>query len=133
MSQPGDNVALSAVNQGVGGVSSGNLQTVTVKDGRNGATGWSLTGKVTDFTGTAGAIGADKLSWKPACTTSPGSKSNCVAGTEGPVGTVGATLAGAPDAAATGGQFTVDSTLSLNIPATAAAGDYKAVLTLTLT
>lgn len=133
MSQPGDSVALSTVNQGVGGVSSGSLQTVTVKDGRNGATGWSLTGKVTDFTGTAGAIGADKLSWKPACVTAPGSKSNCVAGTAGPVGTVGATLAGAPDAAATGGQFSVDGALSLDIPATAAAGDYKAVLTLTLT
>ncbi|MEV2255639.1 DUF6801 domain-containing protein [Streptomyces sp. NPDC050147] len=133
MAQAGDTVALSPVEEGAGGSSTGDLQKVTVKDSRNGATGWSLTGKVTDFTGSAGTIGADKLGWTPSCQTAAGSASTCVPGTQGPVGTVGATLASAPDAAQTGGEFTVGAGLALDVPATAAAGDYAAVLTLTLT
>ncbi|MEU6485353.1 DUF6801 domain-containing protein [Streptomyces sp. NPDC046887] len=134
MSQAGQDVALSAVEQGKGGTSSGKLQTVTVSDQRGGTKGWSLTGKVTDFTATGGGkIAASKLSWKPSCTPAPGSASNCAPGTAGPVGTTGATLASAPDGAATGGKFTVDGGLDLSVPADAAAGDYKAVLTLTLT
>ncbi|MEU6994084.1 DUF6801 domain-containing protein [Streptomyces sp. NPDC046465] len=133
MAQAGDTVALSPVEEGAGGNSTGDLQKVTVKDARNGATGWSLTGKVTDFTGGGGSIGADKLAWTPSCATAAGSASTCVPGTRGPVGTVGATLASAPDAAQTGGEFTVGAGLALDVPKTAAAGDYAAVLTLTLT
>lgn len=133
MTQAGDTVALSPVEEGAGGSSTGSLQQVTVTDARNGATGWSLTGKVTDFTGSAGTIGADKLGWTPSCDTAAGSASTCVPGTQGTVGTAGATLASAPDAAQTGGEFTVGAGLALDVPATAAAGDYAAVLTLTLT
>ncbi|MFI1680728.1 DUF6801 domain-containing protein [Streptomyces sp. NPDC020607] len=133
MAQAGDSVALSPVEEGAGGKSTGDLQKVTVKDARNGATGWSLTGKVTDFTGSAGAIGADKLGWTPSCATAAGSASTCVPGSQGPVGTAGATLASAPDAARTGGEFTVGAGLALDVPATAAAGEYASVLTLTLT
>ncbi|WP_371530665.1 hypothetical protein OG302_36380 [Streptomyces sp. NBC_01283] len=133
MAQAGDTVALSPVEEGTAGSSTGDLQKVTVKDARNGATGWSLTGKVTDFTGNAGTIGADKLGWTPSCATAPGSASTCVPGTKGPVGGAGATLASAPDGAQTGGEFTVGAGLALDVPATAAAGDYAAVLTLTLT
>ncbi|MHC0433409.1 DUF6801 domain-containing protein [Streptomyces sp. O3] len=133
MIQAGDSVALSPVEEGTGGSSTGDLHTVTVSDDRNGATGWSLTGKVTDFTGDAGAIGADQLGWTPSCETAPGSASTCVPGTEGTVGTEGATLASAPDAAQTGGEFAVGAGLSLDVPASAAPGDYSAVLTLTLT
>ncbi|WP_142213533.1 DUF6801 domain-containing protein [Streptomyces sp. SLBN-118] len=133
MTQAGDTVALSPVEEGAGGSSTGSLQQVTVTDARNGATGWSLTGKVTDFTGSAGTIGADKLGWTPSCDTAAGSASTCVPGTQGPVGTTGATLASAPDAAQTGGTFMVGAGLALDVPATATAGDYTAVLTLTLT
>ncbi|MEU6820846.1 DUF6801 domain-containing protein [Streptomyces atriruber] len=133
MAQAGDTVALSPVEEGAGGSSTGDLQKVTVKDARNGATGWSLTGKVTDFTGGAGTIAADKLGWTPSCATAAGSASTCVPGTQGPVGTAGATLASAPDGAQTGGEFTVGAGLALDVPKTAAAGDYAAVLTLTLT
>nr|WP_229698432.1 beta-xylosidase [Wenjunlia tyrosinilytica] len=134
MTQAGDTVTMTPVNFGEGGSSTGALRTVTVKDFRGGATGWSLTGKATDFKGPGAAvIGADKLSWKPKCTTKAGSPSTCAAGSPGPVGTAGATLAGAPNAALTGGEFTADADLSLDIPAFSASGSYSGVLTLTLT
>ncbi|MFJ8792797.1 beta-xylosidase [Streptomyces sp. NPDC102462] len=133
MSQAGDSVALSAVEFGQGGAATGELRTVTVKDFRGGPAGWSLTGKVTDFTGPGGRIDAGKLSWRPACATKPGSPSTCGAGSAGPVGASGATLAQATDGTLTGGEFTVDAGLSLDVPAFTPPGGYSGVLTLTLT
>lgn len=134
MSQAGDSVELSAVDFGQGGASTGALRTVTVKDFRGGPAGWSLTGKVTDFKGPAGAtIGASALGWSPACTAKAGSPSTCAAGSEGSVGSAGATLASTPNGAFTGGEFTVDAGLSLDVPAYSATGTYSGVLTLTLT
>lgn len=133
MSQAGDTVDLSAVDFGTGGASTGDLKTVTVKDFRGGPAGWSLTGKVTDFTGPGGKIDAGKLGWTPACTTKQGSPSTCVAGSAGSVGTAGATLAATPNGALTGGEFTVNAKVTLNVPAYTAPGAYSGVLTLTLT
>ncbi|MES5821213.1 beta-xylosidase [Streptomyces sp. RG80] len=132
MTQAGDTVSLSAVNYGEGGASTGDLNTVTVKDFRGGTAGWSLTGKVTDFTGPGVTIGADQLSWTPACTTKAGSPSTCQAGSAGKVGSSGATLASAPADTVTGGEFTADAELSLNVPAFTPPGTYSGVLTLTL-
>jgi hypothetical protein len=133
MAQAGDAVQLSAVDFGTGGASTGTLKTVTVKDFRGGPAGWSLTGKVTDFTGPGAKIDAGKLSWTPACATDAGSPSTCRAGSAGVVGTAGATLASAPDATLTGGEFTADAQLSLDVPAFTPPGTYAGVLTLTLT
>lgn len=133
MSQAGDSVALSAVDFGQGGASTGSLNTVTVKDFRGGPAGWSLTGKVTDFTGPGAKIDAGRLSWTPACATKAGSPSTCKAGSAGTVGTSGATLASTPNGTLTGGQFTVDAGLSLDVPAFTPPGSYSGVLTLTLT
>ncbi|WP_037675727.1 beta-xylosidase [Streptomyces griseus] len=132
MSQAGDAVQLSSVDFGKGGASKGDLRTVTVKDFRGGPAGWSLTGKVTDFTGPGAKIDAGKLSWTPACTTKAGSPSTCRAGSPGTVGGSGATLASTPDGTLTGGEFTVDAGLSLDVPAFTPPGSYSAVLTLTL-
>lgn len=132
MSQAGDAVQLSGVDFGKGGASQGDLRTVTVKDFRGGPAGWSLTGKVTDFTGPGAKIDAGKLSWTPACATKAGSPSTCRAGSPGPVGGSGATLASTPDGTLTGGEFTVDAGLSLDVPAFTPPGSYSAVLTLTL-
>ncbi|WP_327314969.1 beta-xylosidase [Streptomyces sp. NBC_01235] len=133
MSQAGDAVAMSAVDFGSGQASTGNLNAVTVKDFRGGPAGWSLTGKVTDFTGPGTKIDAGKLSWTPACTTKAGSPSTCQAGSAGTVGASGATLASTPDGTATGGEFTADARLSLDVPAFTPPGSYAGVLTLTLT
>ncbi|MEU5216054.1 beta-xylosidase [Streptomyces sp. NPDC020807] len=132
MSQAGDAVELSAVDFGTGGAATGALKTVTVKDFRGGPAGWSLTGKVTDFAGPGDPIGAGNLSWTPACTAKAGSPSVCVAGSAGPVGSAGATLASTANGTLTGGEFTVDAGLSLDIPAFTAPGSYAGVLTLTL-
>ncbi|SHI24091.1 beta-xylosidase [Streptomyces sp. 3214.6] len=133
MSQAGDAVAMSAVDFGSGQASTGNLNAVTVKDFRGGPAGWSLTGKVTDFTGPGAKIDAGKLSWTPACTTKAGSPSTCQAGSAGSVGASGATLASTRDGTATGGQFTANAQLSLDVPAFTPPGSYAGVLTLTLT
>ncbi|MEU2717205.1 beta-xylosidase [Streptomyces sp. NPDC007205] len=133
MSQAGDSVALSAVGFGKGGASTGKLQTVTVQDFRGGPAGWSLTGKVTDFTGPGGKVDAGRLSWTPACATKPGSPSTCKAGSAGTLGSSGATLASTSDGTLTGGEFTVDAGLSLDVPAFTPPGAYSGVLTLTLT
>ncbi|MEU1267307.1 beta-xylosidase [Streptomyces sp. NPDC005799] len=132
MSQAGDSVALSAVDFGKGGASTGKLQPVTVKDFRGGPAGWSLTGKVTDFTGPGAKIDAGKLSWTPACATKAGSPSTCQAGSAGTVGTSGATLASTPNGTLTGGEFTADAQLSLDVPTFTPPGSYSGVLTLTL-
>lgn len=111
----------------------GALNTVTVKDYRGGATGWTLTGAVTDFTnGSGGTITADKFSWTPKITPGEGSPSQAVAGSAGPIGTTGATLASAPNAAVTGGTFAADAGLSLAVPAYQAPGNYSATLTLSI-
>ncbi|MER7047228.1 beta-xylosidase [Streptomyces jumonjinensis] len=134
MTQEGDTVQLSSVDFGKGGGADGDLRTVTVKDFRGGPAGWSLTGKVTAFTGPGGAaIDADRLHWDPECRTKEGSPSTCEPGSAGPVGGEGATLAATPDGALTGGQFTVDAELSLKVPAFTPPGAYSGVLTLTLT
>jgi len=132
MSQAGDSVALSAVDFGKGGASTGALNAVTVKDFRGGPAGWSLTGKVTDFTGPGAKIEAGKLSWTPACTTKAGSPSTCQAGSAGTVGSSGATLASTPNGTLTGGEFTANAGLSLDVPAFTPPGSYSGVLTLTL-
>ncbi|MFC3578041.1 beta-xylosidase [Streptomyces yaanensis] len=132
MAQAGDSVQLKEVDFGQGGASKGALRTVTVKDFRGGPAGWSLTGKVTDFTGPGAKIAADRLSWTPACVTKAGSPSTCQAGSAGTVGSSGATLASTPNAALTGGEFTVDAQLSLDVPAFTPPGSYSGVLTLTL-
>lgn len=133
MTQAGDTVDLGSVESGTGGTADGDLRTVTVKDHRGGTAGWSLTGKVTDFTGPGASIPASQLSWTPACATEQGSPSTCRAGSAGPVGSAGATLASAPDGTRTGGEFTVDARLSLKVPASTPPGSYAGVLTLTLT
>ncbi|MFD9973767.1 beta-xylosidase [Streptomyces sp. NPDC059017] len=133
MTQAGDAVQLTSVDFGKGGAATGDLHAVTVKDFRGGPAGWSLTGKVTDFTGPGGKIDAGRLSWTPACTTKAGSPSTCAAGSAGAVGTAGATLASTPDGALTGGEFTAGAKVTLDVPAFTAPGAYSGVITLTLT
>lgn len=49
------------------------------------------------------------------------------------MGGAGATLASTPNGALTGGEFTVDAGLSLDVPTFTPPGSYSGVLTLTLT
>ncbi|WP_037635341.1 beta-xylosidase [Streptomyces katrae] len=133
MSQAGASITLGAVPYGEGGAAPGRIGTVTVKDARGGPAGWSLTGKVTDFTGPGGVrIPGASLSWTPSCTALAGGPSRCVAGSAGAVGPEGAVLASAPDAELAGGTFTIDARVTLTVPPYTPPGAYTAVLTLTL-
>ncbi|MFE2726942.1 RICIN domain-containing protein [Kitasatospora sp. NPDC059327] len=127
-----DAVRIPSVTFGAGGASTGTLNPAAVKDFRGGTTGWSLTGKVTDFAGPRGKIDAGRLSWTPTCDTKAESPSTCQAGSSGVVGKDGATLASVPDGALTGGEFTAGATVSLDVPKFTPVGDYTGTLTLTL-
>ncbi|MGT2528336.1 beta-xylosidase [Streptomyces nojiriensis] len=133
MTQTGEAITLGAVPYGDGGAAPGRIGTVTVTDARGGPAGWSLIGKVTDFTGPGGVrIPGASLSWTPVCVAAPGSASACAAGSAGVVGPEGAVLASTPDAALVGGTFTVDAAVTLQVPRYTPPGAYTAVLTLTL-
>ncbi|MEJ8644429.1 beta-xylosidase [Streptomyces sp. MS1.HAVA.3] len=133
MSQTGEDISLGAVPYGDGGAAPGRIGTVTVTDARGGPAGWSLIGKVTDFTGPGGIrIPGASLSWTPSCMAAAGSKSPCTPGSAGVVGPDGAVLASTPDAPLVGGTFTVDAAVTLQVPAYTPPGAYTAVLTLTL-
>ncbi len=133
MTQAGESITLGAVPYGERGAAPGRIGTVTVKDARGGPAGWSLIGKVTEFTGPGGVrIPGASLSWTPTCTAAPDSPSRCVAGGAGVVGPQGAVLASAPDGAPAGGTFTIDAAVTLTVPPYTPPGAYRAVLTLTL-
>ncbi|MEU6211898.1 beta-xylosidase [Streptomyces sp. NPDC047023] len=133
MTQAGRDLTLGTVAYGTAAAVPGRIGTVTVTDARGGPAGWSLTGKVTDFTGPGGVrIPGASLSWTPACTSAPGSRSACTAGSAGVVGPEGALLASAPDGPSAGGTFTVDAAVTLHVPPYTPPGSYAAVLTLTL-
>ncbi|MFD9409244.1 beta-xylosidase [Streptomyces sp. NPDC059989] len=133
MTQTGEDIALGAVPYGDGGAAPGRIGTVTVKDARGGPAGWSLIGKVGDFTGPGGVrIPGGALSWTPSCVAAAGSPSVCAAGSAGVVGPEGAVLASTADAAVVGGTFTVDAAVTLRVPPYTPPGSYTAVLTLTL-
>ncbi|MGW7439775.1 beta-xylosidase [Streptomyces sp. NPDC054849] len=133
MAQTGEAITLGAVPYGDGGAAPGRIGTVTVTDARGGPAGWSLIGKVTDFTGPGGVrIPGASLSWTPSCVAAAGSKSPCTPGSAGVVGPDGAVLASTADAPLVGGTFTVDAAVTLRVPAYTPPGAYTAVLTLTL-
>ncbi|MGZ9930886.1 beta-xylosidase [Streptomyces sp. NC-S4] len=133
MTQTGEDITLGAVPYGDGGAAPGRIGTVTVTDARGGPAGWSLIGKVTDFTGPGGIrIPGASLSWTPRCVAAEGSRSVCTPGSAGVVGPEGALLASTPDAAPAGGTFTIDAAVTLKVPPYTPPGAYTAVLTLTL-
>ncbi|WP_405531360.1 beta-xylosidase [Streptomyces avidinii] len=133
LTQTGEDITLGAVPYGAGGAAPGRIGTMTVTDARGGPAGWSLIGKVSDFTGPGGIrIPGASLSWTPRCVAAQGSRSACTPGSAGVVGPDGALLASTPDAPLVGGTFTIDATVTLRVPPYTPPGAYTAVLTLTL-
>ncbi|MEU1887436.1 HtaA domain-containing protein [Micromonospora sp. WMMD987] len=133
----GSTVALPAVSNGQ--VTTGALNAATVADLRGTNAGWSLVGQASDFaSASGGTIAADNLGWVPSATVG----TDPLAGTPGVVtpGAAAAPGAGLGTAralctSATGasnGTFTCGAQLNLGVPASAPAGEYSAVLTLTL-
>lgn len=140
-------VALSAVTlTGRDQLADGALEAIRVLDGRGTQAGWVLSGQVSDFGGTGGGvILADNLGWTPEARTVAGELGLQVA--DGATGQVEAgsavrpgqaeglsvpqSLAASP-AGTSAGEFEAGGALQLGIPASASAGVYTGVLTLTL-
>ncbi|MFJ3666879.1 hypothetical protein ACIPSE_10535 [Streptomyces sp. NPDC090106] len=141
MSQAAGEVTLSPVTvDGTEHTSTGDLNAVAVKDFRGSTRGWSLVGTVTDFTNAAGAVlPAGNLAWTPSCgvaagaaaasTVTPGSAGALSSTTAAPLCTQAAS---ADPTSVTGGDFTAGAALDLTVPAITQAGEYAAVLRLTL-
>ncbi|SEG54696.1 hypothetical protein SAMN04489712_106173 [Thermomonospora echinospora] len=133
--QPGEVDLTPITLNGTEQTATGDLRQVEVVDARGGSTGWSLTGTLTDFSSAAGTkISAGNLSWTPACTAGPGA-SAVTPGSAGPLDdTTAATLCSAPDGAGqiVGGTYTAGAALNLKVPPATGAGQYTAILTLTL-
>lgn len=141
MAQEAGEVTLSPVAvDGTDHASTGELKAVEVKDFRGSTRGWSLVGTVTDFTNAAGAaIPAGNLSWTPTCDVHDGAAAASTV-TPGSAGALSSTTAvplctqAASDdpASVTGGDFDAGAALDLSVPAITQAGEYAAVLRLTL-
>lgn len=140
LTSAGSTVALSAVTPGQ--TATGNLNPVTVSDLRGTNAGWDLVGQVTDFTSTGGGtIPAADLGWTPSATVvtsdlqSSVGVSNAVSAGDSvsPGAGLGAsrTLCSA-DTGSSLGSSTCGGVLNLGVPESSAAGEYSAVLTLTL-
>ncbi|MDX6744361.1 hypothetical protein [Actinocorallia sp. A-T 12471] len=132
--EQGEVVLTPVTLDGTNKTATGALRAVTIADARGASTGWTLVGTLTDFTGQAGAvIAAGNLSWTPRCGAQAGS-TPVITGSPGALGEGGALLCSTADSTAgpVGGTYEAGADLSLNVPAATAAGEYDAILTLTL-
>ena len=117
---------------------SGALNPITVTDTRGGSFQWSLTGSMTNFTTGTYSMAASQASISPSCAASlAGSAPGASAG--GANQSLGSTVTlctgpGIPDytSGTTGGVWTVSAPINLTVPAFQGAGDYVAILTVTL-
>lgn len=121
----------------------GDLIPVTVSDGRGTSAGWTLSGRADNFISDSDAIiPSSNLGWAPtaaavASAYAGGTKSTVNAGgvvapaQQGTGLSVSRTLASS-SVKTSGGEFTAGGGLTLGIPATAKAGTYSSILTLTL-
>jgi hypothetical protein len=119
-----------------GATATGALNPVTVSDTRNTFPGWSVSGQESNFTGSGTAAGStisgNQLGWVPT-DTSLGTGvvlGSTVAPASPGLGTTAAVLASAtaPNGA---GTSVLGANLTLDIPASATAGPYAGVMTIT--
>ncbi|HXL96589.1 MAG TPA: Ig-like domain repeat protein [Streptosporangiaceae bacterium] len=126
------------VNLAVAGLTAtGTLEDITVTDTRNYYPGWSGTGQESAFTGSGTAIGSTisggQLGWVPTAveTLQDGaSLGSHVAPVSPGLGSTAATLALAPPGCGVGTNV-LSASLTLDIPAAAAAGPYLGSMTIT--
>ncbi|MGH8961655.1 MAG: hypothetical protein ACRDWT_10775 [Jatrophihabitantaceae bacterium] len=112
----------------------GAINTDTVTDARGTSAGWLLNARLTDLTnGGTGAndtISASNMGWAPVCAKTSGGATPA-AGSPGTLSNSDQLFCSVPTGTGNG-IYTADSALNLLVPATADAGTYNAILTLTL-
>jgi hypothetical protein len=108
---------------------SGALNAVTVTDLRIADPGWSVTGTITDFAGTAGTFDGNGLTWTPSVI-STGNGQAVTAG-DASNGLEAGKLLGSGAADAGRGTAQLGGALDLTLPTTVDPGTYVATLTLT--
>ena len=113
----------------------GNLPEITVSDTRSSSPGWSVSGQVSDFTGSGTAarsvISGNQVGWTPSGTVTGGARLGSPVAPASPgLGSIPAVLASAASGSGFG-MDTLSARLQLDVPANAPAGPYDAVLTIT--
>jgi hypothetical protein len=130
-----DHVTVGVVDQTM----LGSLNPITVTDQRGGAAGWSLTAQldgpladVSGFTIPTGSVSVTGLSCAP--TTGSATRRLGAGGVLDTTVTLCGVDTGVDDSAGSsgGGQYTVDGTLEVDVPAFQPAGEYSATLYVTL-
>jgi hypothetical protein len=113
----------------------GTLPVITVSDTRSSSPGWSVSGQVSDFTGSGTAAGSiisgNQLGWAPSGAVTGGVTLGSPVAPDSPgLGSIPAVLARAAGGSGFGTD-TLSARLQLAIPASGRAGPYNAVLTIT--
>ncbi|WP_029150745.1 HtaA domain-containing protein [Microbacterium indicum] len=123
----------TATDQGDGSfVATGTLNPVTVTDTRAGGTGsygWSLGATVSDFTSSAGSFDASHLAWTPKVTATDAALESIVVGTASTdlSGTASDNVLATANAAV---SAELGADLTLSVPTSTPAGDYRATVTI---
>lgn len=115
-------------------VASGSLGTVTVNDDRQNtsAGAWTLNGRVSDLTSGSSTISASHLGWSAPTVTGVGTAGAAVTPDNAGGLTSDKALATGAASASPNQTTTVATTITLNTPADAPAGNYTGTLTLTV-
>ena len=122
----------TATASGANFVAGGTLNDVVVTDTRAGGTGgysWSISGQVSDFASGSATFGGGYLGWTPKVVSGTATAGAAVTSTQ--LGGAGLGAASVLASSSTASSATIGADLSLVIPGTTAAGDYKTTLTLT--
>jgi hypothetical protein len=114
---------------------SGSINQDVVTDARGTSAGWTLNASLTDLTNgatptTHGTIPAANMAWTPNCKVTSGGATPTT-GSSTNLSTTDQLFCSVPSGTGNG-AYTADAGLSLTVPATADAGTYNAILTLTL-
>lgn len=113
----------------------GKLNQVAIVDFRGSTAGWDVTATASDFVSdTGGVISKDRFKWTPSCAkTNAESPSTPVAGTPGTVdkAKLCSQAANGPGQVS-GGEFSGDANLTLDVPSFQLAGVYTSTVTLSL-
>ncbi|MDR2254340.1 MAG: hypothetical protein LBD97_10900 [Bifidobacteriaceae bacterium] len=122
----------SAVEVTGGFAASGALPNIEVTDTRSTAPAWSLSGQVSDFTGTPGTFSGEHLGWTPVVASAgAGAVAGAAIDPDASGGLSTAKTLAFASAGHPSGVATIAAGLALKIPATTASGNYTGILTIT--